>query len=377
MADPKLTIALSHYDRHVPLFDGSVTAEGLDLEVLEIGQSHPLRHGARRHERMLQDGEFDICELSLSSYLISQSRNMPIKAIPVFPRRLFSLSQMWVNVDAGIESPGDLVGRTVGLSTFQTTLSVLAKGDLQSEYDVPWREVNWVIDKPEALTIQLEGVSMRYLEKGESTGAMLEWGDIDALMMPHPPDEVVNGSKKIRRLFRDPRAEEIKYFRKNGFYPIMHVVAFKNEVLEKYPFAVESVNRRLREGQGGVLRVLLGPQLVQPGVDPAPLRRRKGHAGPGLLALRPQSQPRQSRTLHGLLPRPGAHGQAGSGGGAVRRIHAGFVSGVEGLPFALEVAACRSRLLAGLHRPDPSAVANPRCGHEDVAGGGMTASSSR
>ena len=90
---------------------------------------------------------------------------MPIKAIPVFPRRLFSLSQMWVNVDAGIESPRDLLGRTVGLSTFQTTLSVLAKGDLQSEYDVPWREVNWVIDKPEALSIKLEGVSMRYTWK--------------------------------------------------------------------------------------------------------------------------------------------------------------------------------------------------------------------
>ena len=241
MADPKLSIALSHYDRHVPLFDGSVTAEGLDLEVLEVGQSHPLRHGDRRHERMLRDGEFDIAELSLSSYLISQSRGMPIKAIPVFPRRLFSLSQMWVNVDAGIESPRDLIGRNVGLSTFQTTLSVLAKGDLQSEYDVPWREINWVIDRPEALPIKAEGVSIRYLEKGESIGAMLERGEIDALMMPHPPDEVVNGSDKIRRLFRDARGEELKYFRKNGFYPIMHVVAFKNEVLEQYPFAVQSV----------------------------------------------------------------------------------------------------------------------------------------
>ncbi len=240
MPDPKLTMALAHYDRHVPLFDGSVNAEGLDLEVLEIGQSHPLRHGARRHERMLQ-GEFDIAELSLSSYLISQSRNMPIKAIPVFPRRLFSLSQMWVNVDAGIESPSDLVGRTVGLSTFQTTLSVLAKGDLQSEYDVPWREINWVIDRTEALPIQAEGVSIRYLEKGERIGAMLERGEIDALMMPHPPDEVVDGSDKIRRLFRNARAEELKYYRKNGYYPIMHVVAFKNEVLAKYPSAVQSV----------------------------------------------------------------------------------------------------------------------------------------
>ena len=87
----------------------------MDLQVLEVGQSHPLKHGQDRHERMLQKGEFDICELSLSSYLIAKSRGMPFTAIPVFPRRLFSLSQMWVNVNAGIKTPQDLVGKKVGL----------------------------------------------------------------------------------------------------------------------------------------------------------------------------------------------------------------------------------------------------------------------
>ena len=94
---------------------------------------------------MIQKKEFDICELSLSSYLMAKSRGMPFTAIPVFPRRLFSLSQMWVNVRAGIKFPKDLIGRKVGLSTFQTTLSVLAKGDLQSEYGVPWRRIQWVV----------------------------------------------------------------------------------------------------------------------------------------------------------------------------------------------------------------------------------------
>ncbi|HEY8184656.1 MAG TPA: hypothetical protein VIF64_01225 [Pyrinomonadaceae bacterium] len=39
MANPKLTIALSHYDRHVPFFDGTVRAESIDLNVLIVGQS--------------------------------------------------------------------------------------------------------------------------------------------------------------------------------------------------------------------------------------------------------------------------------------------------------------------------------------------------
>jgi len=242
MADLKLTMALSHYDRHIPLFDGSAKAEGIDLTVLEVGQSNPLRQGAERHERMLQKGEFDVAEVSLSSYLMTKSRGMPFTAIPVFPRRLFSLSQMWVNVDAGVRSPKDLIGRKVGLSTFQTTLSVLAKGDLQSEYDAPWREIDWFVTKEETIDFKpQEGVRITLIPKGKKMGAMLEQGEIVALMVPHPPQEVVRGSPKIRRLFPDAKQEEIKYFKKNGFYPIMHVVAFKDDVLKKNPFAARSV----------------------------------------------------------------------------------------------------------------------------------------
>jgi 4,5-dihydroxyphthalate decarboxylase len=234
MANLRLTIALSHYDRHIPWFDGSVRAEGVDLQVLEVGQSSPLKHGQDRHERMLQKGEFDICELSLSNYLIAKSRGMPFTAIPVFPRRLFSLSQMWVNSRVGIYAPRDLIGRRVGLSTFQTTLSVLAKGDLQSEYNVHWREIDWYISKDEAIPLKpIEGVKMQLLDPGQKIGAMLEHGEIDALMMPHPPKEALRGGGNIRRLFPDPKTEESKYFRKNGYYPIMHVIAFKDEVLAK------------------------------------------------------------------------------------------------------------------------------------------------
>jgi hypothetical protein len=61
MAQIKLTMALSHYDRHLPFFDRSVQAEGVDLQVLEVGQSEPLKHGRDRHERMLEKREFDVC----------------------------------------------------------------------------------------------------------------------------------------------------------------------------------------------------------------------------------------------------------------------------------------------------------------------------
>ena len=242
MAGLKLTMALSHYDRHIPFFDKSVQVEGVDLQILEVGQSEPLKHGRDRHERMLQKREFDVCELSLSSYLMAKSRGMPFTAIPVFPRRLFSLSQMWINVDSGINSPRHLIGKRVGLSTFQTTLSVLAKGDLQSEYDVPWRKVEWIVSKEEAVPFKpQEGVHIELVAPGKKMGAMLERGEISALMVPHPPEQALKGSPTIRRLFADPKQEELKYFRENGYYPIMHVVAFNDEVLAKNLWLAQGV----------------------------------------------------------------------------------------------------------------------------------------
>ncbi|MGB7948319.1 MAG: ABC transporter substrate-binding protein [Candidatus Binatia bacterium] len=242
MAKPKLTIALSHYDRHVPFFDGTAKSEEFDLNVLIVGQSDRQRDGEDRHERMLQKGEFDVSELSLSSYLMAKSRGMPFTAIPVFPRRLFSLSQMWVNADAGIDSPKDLVGKRVGLHSFHNTLATLAKGDLQSEYDVPWRGIHWMLSKEENIPFKPEeGARMDLIPKAKNVGDMLEAGEIAAMMTPHPPKPVLRGSKKIRRLFAEPKAEDLRYFQKNGFFPIMHVVAFKDDVLNKYPEAARSL----------------------------------------------------------------------------------------------------------------------------------------
>lgn len=242
MGHPSLTLAVSHYDRYVPFFDGSVQPTGFDLRILHVGQSEDGRYGRHRHERMLHDSEFDVCELSLSSYLMARERQLPFTAIPVFPRRLFSQSQIWINPASGIREPKDLIGKRVGLNTFQTTLSVLAKGDLQEEYGVPWRSIEWVVSREEAVPFEPEpGVVIRMVPEGDNIGRMLQAGEIDAIFRPHPPHQVLEGASDIRRLFADPKAEEARYFRKNGFYPIMHVIAFRNDVLDRHPDAAPAL----------------------------------------------------------------------------------------------------------------------------------------
>jgi len=170
MAKVALTMALAHYDRHMPFVDGTVAVEGVDLNVV-------LCETDVRHPGMLRRAEYDVAEVSLSSYLVARDQGLPFTAIPVFPRRLFSQSQMYRNLSAGVDSPHDLVGRRVGLSSYQTTLSVLAKGDLQQEYNVPWKEIRWVASGGELIEVDLPpDVRLETLSRETDLGQLLAAG---------------------------------------------------------------------------------------------------------------------------------------------------------------------------------------------------------
>ena len=233
-----LSIALERYDRHMPFFDGTVRPPaGVRLEVFQVGQSGPLRDGGDRHRRMLYGNEFDIAEFSMSSYLMAIDRGLPITGVPVFPRRLFSASAMFVRADSGISEPGHLLGKRVALSSFQTTLSLLAKGDLKFEYGVPWEDIHWHVSTDEKVAFTPKpGVRITRLPKDADLGELLEKREIDCMFMPHPPHSVMSGRVRTRRLFVDTQGEELRYFRKVGYFPIMHILALRKELAEAEPW---------------------------------------------------------------------------------------------------------------------------------------------
>lgn len=244
MANPlRLTIALERYDRHMPFFDGTVkTPSGLALTALQVGQTGALRDGNDRHERMIHDRAFDIAEFSMSTYLMAKNRGIPLTAVPVFPRRLFSASQMFVHPLSNLWEPKDLVGKKVALSSFQTTLSLLAKGDLKFEYGVPWEEIHWLVSTDEKVPFQPKaGVRIDKLAKGTDVGVLLANREIDAFFLPHPPHSVMSGQLKARRLFADTQQEELRYFHKNGWFPIMHVLAIQEDIVRREPWVAKAL----------------------------------------------------------------------------------------------------------------------------------------
>lgn len=232
---PELSIALASFDRHIPFFMGWVPqAKTFRLKALDVGINPPGRDGGDRHGRMLRDREFDIAEVSLSSYLMAREKGAPFTAVPVFPRRLFSQNHIFVHVDSGIEKPSDLAGKRVAIRAFQVTLSVLAKGDLASEYGVPWRSIHWVVQEAEQVAWHGDGVSIETMPEGVKGADLLRQGLVDAYIDPRPPASILAGSS-VRPLFADRKAESAAYFARRSAFPIMHLLAIRQETAEAFP----------------------------------------------------------------------------------------------------------------------------------------------
>ena len=230
----KLTLACGRYDRTQPLIDGRVPVEGVDLTFL------PLRPG-ETFWRMLNHGEFDASEMSLSSYTILRSEgDTRFIAIPVFPSRVFRHSAVYLRADSKIEKPQDLKGKRIGVADYQMTAAVWVRGFLSSDYGVGPEDVNWVIGRPVRTIKPPEGVRVEFMHPDTTLEAMLERGEIDALatvMIPHGLGTV------FRRLFPIPRQVELEYYQRTRIFPIMHTFVLKTALYEANPWLAISFYR--------------------------------------------------------------------------------------------------------------------------------------
>lgn len=66
-----------------------------------------LTMGDERHDRMMQHGEFDACEIGLAPYFIANENRNPVTAIPAFLRRMFLHRFIFVHSKSKISSLED------------------------------------------------------------------------------------------------------------------------------------------------------------------------------------------------------------------------------------------------------------------------------
>lgn len=246
----RVGLALGHHDRHMAFVDGTLP----DFSVSFVGQTIREAAGEARHERMLLQREFEAAEVSLASYLLMTSRGANgLTALPIFPRRLFWQSLVFVR-DDGPTCIEELSGARIGINSFQTTLSVQLRGDLERVYDVPWRSITWVTNVEEPIAVP--GGSGAYVmarDLGGDIFSLLLDGGVDAVVHPHPPAEVLH-SQSARRLLADPRAVEERYLDHQGYWPIMHLLAVRRELLDARPGVRQDIEAAFAMGLQEAIR---------------------------------------------------------------------------------------------------------------------------
>lgn len=250
MSRLNLTFGCWNYDRTRSLMDGSVVPDGIDLNYLNMPVEETFF-------RMLRHREFDVAEMSLSSYTVSMfNPQRPFVAIPVFPSRFFRHSCIYVNAGSGIREAKDLIGKRVGNPEYQMTAPVWIRGILSDHYGVPVDSVTYFTGgeeepgRSEKIRLDLPpNIRVQPIGPGQTLARMLLEGEIDALYTARMPSTFLNGGGRVRRLFEDYEQVERNYFRETGLFPIMHTVAMRRDVYESNRWIAQSLMKALRESQ--------------------------------------------------------------------------------------------------------------------------------
>ncbi len=271
---PKLRLSFmtSISDRVAPLVDGEVEVEGIELIHTEAGMSE----AAWRH---LNFHEYQVHELSISSYLISRELGMDFIAIPVFPHRSFMHTNLHYHVDSGIKKPEDMNGKSIGVGEYQQTAALWMRGIIDHDFGVSQYKVDWFMERSEEMSHggatgfkPPEGISFQRIPEDESLATMLTTHKLDVASVG--PQLSLQGANlvdrswriqgtdwsKVKPVFPDRIAEGSRFFKEHGFIPANHTYVIRGDVYREHPWvalnlynafvrskdaSVQSLNRRM------------------------------------------------------------------------------------------------------------------------------------
>ncbi len=257
MAKLKLTVACGDYEIVRALSDGAVEADGIELVMLTGMGSR------ERHWRMARKTEFDVCEINIGGYYMARDRGEALTAIPVFLHRRFRHGFIFVNADAGIRTPKDLIGKRIGGTNFQPAASIWMRGILEDYYGVPHRQCIWVVERSEDFAFTPpKDLRLEMIAPGKRLDVMLAEGEIPAMLSPDIPRLFLDGDKRIVRLFANYKDIEIAFFRKTGIFPIMHVTVVRQEIIAKYPWVATNLVKAFEAAKALAYRRIANPRVV-------------------------------------------------------------------------------------------------------------------
>jgi 4,5-dihydroxyphthalate decarboxylase len=250
MSALELSVACCPYDRTTAIFDGRARIDGCRVLATPIEPEEAFH-------RAFKFQEFDVSELSLSSYTMMVSRgDSTYVAVPAFVSRLFRHSGIYIRTDRGISSPADLRGKLIGLPEYQITANVWIRGILQDEYGVTAADIHWRqggVEEPgrtERAPLRLPPeIDLKPIRTDSSLSELLEQGELDGIISARAPSCFLRGAPNIARMFPDYRTAEMEYYRKTRIFPIMHVIGIRRSLVDRHPWLPVNVYKAFLEAK--------------------------------------------------------------------------------------------------------------------------------
>jgi 4,5-dihydroxyphthalate decarboxylase len=242
----QLSIGITSNPRTWPIIDGKVKPEGIELAATVL-------HPSELFWRQLRHAEFAVSEMSVSSFMISRHRGDDrFIGLPVFTTRRFFHTGMLARRKAGIEKPADLKGKRVGVPEYQQTAAVWVRGVLAHEFGVEPKDMEFWMERPPDKSHggvtgfkAPPGVTIHTIAEQKSIGSMMLSAELDAVLFyladPNPIDRSradLANHPDIKFLFPDRVAENVRYYRKTGLFPINHMMVVRKDVADKEPWII-------------------------------------------------------------------------------------------------------------------------------------------
>ena len=251
-----LSVAVRDYDRTRPLSDGVVQIDGVDPVFMALDPEE-IFFRAFRH------AEFDICELSMSSFTVKTAQGgCPYVGVPAFVSRTFRHTAIYVRTDR-IKAPADLKGKKIGVPEYQLTANVWARAILQDDHGVKPSDIHWIrggltdAGRVEKISITLPpDVKLEDAPEGRTLSSMLETGEIDGFIGPRVPAPFEHGHPHVGWLFSDPVAAAKDYFKRTRIFPIMHIVGVRRELVGQHPWLPAAVLKAFERSKAIALEKL-------------------------------------------------------------------------------------------------------------------------
>jgi 4,5-dihydroxyphthalate decarboxylase len=256
-------------ERVEPLMNGTIEAEGIELIPT---YSHP----AETFWRQLKFGEFEVAEMSMSSYLIARSQGADMIALPVFPSRRLFQTELSYHADSGITKPQDLGGKRLGVAEYQQTAALWIRGILEHDFGVSQYKIHWYMERSEEMSHGAAtgfkppaGISFNRIAPSKSLASTLLENELDVAHVASPwvlqANALDRSSRiagkgdwtKIKPLFPDRMAEGARFFHKHGFLPVNHTYIIRGDIYKKYPWVAFNLYTGFVEAKALVREKLL------------------------------------------------------------------------------------------------------------------------